>query len=247
MKKSIRNKVCNIALATTLVVSASSLFACTSGDGSSSVQSDLAVAATVNGIDIYEDDITSSIESLRSGYSSDDDQEWLDWVNDTYGGFEEMRESTINSAIYSALVVAEAESRGIDVEDEVDDAIEEERESLESEDEWTKYLEEASQTEDSYREALRKRYLSSALHDEIVGDVVASDDDVVAFAKTRPDVYGDSPTIESIGSDTVAKIRSNLSSDAKSKAWNEYTNNLFSSADIVINDMPDDLPYLVKE
>ncbi len=136
------------------------LTACSSTEESSGL-----VAATVNGVEIAEDDITSYIESIRESYSLEDDDSWGSYLASIESSPEDLRTSIIEIYIEEELIRQGAEELGVTVEDsEIDPYIESMRANYDSDEKWEQALQQAGfDDEDAYRELIREYLLSENL------------------------------------------------------------------------------------
>ena len=148
------------------------------------------VAATVNGTDIMEDTITTYIESFRTSYGLDEEEDWAEWLLSYDYTIESVREEVIDSYIDRELILAEAEEQGITVEDEeIDEYVDYMVEQLGSEEDWEAALEDAGMTEDEYREELEVQMIDSKLQDTFATDEEPSDEDMLSYAEMYASAY----------------------------------------------------------
>jgi foldase protein PrsA len=132
-----------------------------------------AVAATVNGEKIYEADVTSRVEQIRTAYDCSDDTAWATLLN-SYGYTPEtLREETINVLAQDILVRAAAKDAGITVDSStVDDYISSIRTSYGYTDDttWNEYLDSIGYTADSLYSEIELQYLEEDLAEQSVTD-----------------------------------------------------------------------------
>ena len=174
-------------------VCAAGLAACSSSEGTGGV------AATVNGTEIAEDDVTASIESIRSqviqsaqssdDYTSDDDAwgEYLVAIGETP---ESLREEYIDQLVEEELVKSGAADKGVTVdEEEVESYVKEFSANYDSEEEWQSILEQAGFTEESYRDIIRESLMEQALQETFENEVAADDAEVLETADLYAQYY----------------------------------------------------------
>lgn len=130
-----------------------------------------AVAATVNGEKIYEADVTSRIEQIRTAYDCADDKEWATLLN-SYGYTpESLREETINTLAQGVVVRAAAKDAGITVDtSKVNEYIDSIKTSYGYTDDasWNEYLDSIGYTTDSLYEEIELSYLEEDLSTSLV-------------------------------------------------------------------------------
>lgn len=157
--------------------------ACSSNDSASGLTG--GVAATVNGVDIAEDDITTTIENLRESYSLDDQDAWGSYLSSAGMTPEELRENVIDSFVDRELQKQGAEERGVTVEDsEIDADVDLIKSNYDSDEKWQQALQQAGfDDEADYRENIKESLLGNALVDSFEVDE-PTDEDVVDYAST---------------------------------------------------------------
>ncbi len=118
----IMKAVCVAGLAATCVWS---LAACAGGASASGAKTYTGgVAATVNGTEIPEDEVTGMVESIRSQMSMTDTDTWGQWLADNAMTPESVREEMIDSFAQQELIKQGAKEKNISVESsEIDDIV----------------------------------------------------------------------------------------------------------------------------
>ena len=163
-------KKLSIALLLSLAA-AFGLAACNSSESTSSSSIEGltgGIAATVNGQEIPEDDVTTYIQSYRSYNGLDDDDAWGNYLVSVGEDVKQFREDFIDYFISQKLTAQACEERGIEVTDEeIDKEIEQMRSYYSSDEAWQTALEQAGLTEESYRDSLRTSMLDEKLQEEI--------------------------------------------------------------------------------
>lgn len=142
------------------------------------------VAATVNGTEIAEDDVTAQIQNMRTSYGMEDDAAWGQALAEQGTTPEEMRQNVIDSYVDEELQKQGAEERGVTVEDsEIDGYVDSMKGNFGSDEEWQQALQGAGfEDENAYREQLRDALLLQKLYESFEGDG-PTDEEVVAYAK----------------------------------------------------------------
>lgn len=151
--------------------------------GCSSSSSSEPIAATVNGsYQITEQEVTDYIDAFRSYASLTDDEAWAEWLG-TYGyTASDVRDIVINYFAQNELIREDAEAKGISIDSAtIDSAIEQDKSSFDSDEEWTSYLSENGYTEDQYRDAVELYYIEQELEDQMSVST-ATDSELMQYA-----------------------------------------------------------------
>lgn len=168
------------------------LAACSGGSdasGSASAESG-AVAATVNGVEIYENEITDQIQAARQSYGLEEEEAWAQYLIDSATTPEEVRKSIVDSFVDQKLVKAGIEELGLSVEDsEIDSYVDSMRGNFDSDEAWAEALEQAGFTEDSYRENIKNSLLQQKLNEHFEDEAKVEDKDVLESANTVASYY----------------------------------------------------------
>jgi len=148
-----------------------------------------AVAATVNGVNIMEQEVTDAIEAMRaqSGNYTED----VDWATAlAMSGLtpESLRDSVIQSKIRDIIITQEAESQGFTIDDEaIDDQVAQTRLTVgaDEDDAWLEMLQTYGyQDEKAYRDMLVINDLTMQLYDEF--SVEPTDDELRTYIAQNP-------------------------------------------------------------
>ena len=175
----IAKAVCAVSLSALCVVS---ITAC-SGNSTSGSKGVGGVAATVNGAEIQEEEVTASVENIRSQMSLTDEDAWGEWMVKNNYTPEKIREQIIDDLAFNQLIIQGADEKGIEVSDaEVQSYVDDTKQKYPSEDKWQDALKDVNMTEDDYRAKLRVGLLSQALLKTFGSD--PSDEDVLSYAQT---------------------------------------------------------------
>lgn len=143
------------------------------------------VAATVNGVEVAEDDVTTSIEVIRSSYSLEDQDAWGNFLASSNMTPEKLRENVIDSFVDQALQKQGAEERGVTVDDsEIDSYVDRIKSNYDSDEKWQQALQQAGFSDEAdYRENVKDGLLGNALMESFEVDD-PTDEAVVEYAST---------------------------------------------------------------
>lgn len=158
------------------------LAACSSGGSSSG-----GVAATVNGVNISEDDVTAYIEEVRASvlsyYGSDDQEDaWGEYLA-AYGYTpESLRETVIeNRFVQQELIKQGAEEQGIVIEDAtIDEYVDKIKSNYSSDEAWQSALEQVGMTEQEYRDSIELALANDALKEAVGPETEPTEEELVA-------------------------------------------------------------------
>ena len=181
----IAKAVCAVSLSALCVVS---ITAC-SGNSTSGSKGIEGVAATVNGAEIQEKDVTDSVESIRSQMSLTDEDAWGEWMAKYDYTPEKVREEVIDSLVTKELIIQGAEEKGVTVsDDEVQSYVDQMKQNYASDDKWNEALQAVGMTEDQYKDNIKTSLLQQGLLKAFEGDD-PSDEDVLSYAQTYISSY----------------------------------------------------------
>ena len=176
----IAKAVCAVSLSALCVVS---ITAC-SGNSTSGSKGVGGVAATVNGAEIQEEEVTASVESIRSQMSLTDEDAWGEWMVKYDYTPEKVREEVIDSLVTKQLIIQGAEEKGVTVsDDEVQSYVDQMKQNYASDDKWNEALQAVGMTEDQYKDNIKTSLLQQGLMKSFEGDD-PSDEDVLSYAQT---------------------------------------------------------------
>lgn len=141
-------------------------------------------AATVNGAEIQEEEVTASVESIRSQMSLTDEDAWGEWMVKYDYTPEKVREEVIDSLVTKQLIIQGAEEKGVTVsDDEVQSYVDQMKQNYASDDKWNEALQAVGMTEDEYKSNIKTSLLQQGLMKSFEGDD-PSDEDVLSYAQT---------------------------------------------------------------
>ncbi len=153
--------------------------ACTGQNGGE----DKTVAATVNGVEIFERDITSTIQTIRDKNGLSDDDAWGKYLSQVGLTPEAVREQIINSYVEEELVKEAISSRGVTVEDsEVEAYVANTRAKFDSDKAWQEALERVGTTEEEYRENIRESLLRNKFIESFASEAEVPTDQLDMYA-----------------------------------------------------------------
>ncbi|MEF9875514.1 MAG: peptidylprolyl isomerase [Gordonibacter sp.] len=182
----IMKAVCVAGLAATCVWS---LAACTSADASNSATG--GVAATVNGAEVAEDDVTAMIESIRGQMGAEAEEAWGQWLADNSMTPISVREEMIDSFAQQELVKQGAKEKGIAVEgSEVDAIITGTKAQFDNDDEkWQAALKQAGYTEEKYREMVENQLMQKKFSESFASNEEPSQEDLLQYSQMYASAY----------------------------------------------------------
>ena len=155
--------------------------ACSSSESASGLTG--GVAATVNGAEIAEDDVTTAVETLRASYSLEDQDTWGGYLASIGMTPEEIRNNMIDSFVEQELQKQGAEERGVTVDDsEIDSYVDYIKSNYDSDKKWQQALKQAGfDDEAAYRENVKEGLLGNALVESFdTGE--PTDEEIVEYA-----------------------------------------------------------------
>ncbi len=177
--------VCAVSLSALCVMG---ITACSGNSSTSTTKYTGGVAATVNGDEIQEDDVTSSVENIRSQMSLTDEDAWGQWMAKNNYTPEKVREEVIDSLVAKQLIIQGADEKGVTVsDDEVQSYVDQMKSNYSSDDKWQDALKSVNMTEDEYRSNIKTSLLQQGLLKTFSSD--PSDDDVLSYAQSNISSY----------------------------------------------------------
>lgn len=126
------------------------------------------VAATVNGVEIPEDEITQDIQDMREQRSLMSDDSWGEWMAQYNYIPAKVRDDILDPRINNELLHQEAEAMGITVEQsEVDEYVDQMKAKYDSQTAWEDALDQVGMTEDDYRENIENNLYKQKVSDTL--------------------------------------------------------------------------------
>lgn len=148
------------------------------------------VAATVDGVEISESDVTAYVESLRSSYSLTDEESWGKSLAQQGLSVAEFREQVIDAFVTREIIRSHAADRGITVESsEVDSYIQQTKSNYDDDEKWQAALQQAGMTEDDYRKEIELQLMDKYLQESFATDDALSESDQLQYAQMYASAY----------------------------------------------------------
>lgn len=237
-----------LALILGVLLSLPSFLSMTSG-GASDADLSGGVAATVNGTAIGENDVTNYIAGFRAASGYEEDADFAEWLVSAGYTPESLREATIDYFATNELIEQACKENGVEVTDEeVDAQFAEYAEQAGGEETLVSQIQEEGMTVDDVKNNIKASMMQEALASKVVTDAPKADDEtVLQMVKLYyPDaVDEDATSLDGVDEELVSTMRTYLEQSALQQGFSEWINNYKSSANIVVNDMPEGLPYNV--
>lgn len=149
-----------------------------------------AAAATVNGTEISEKEVTDQIQTIREQSGLSEESEWGTFLAQNSMTPATVREQIINSLADQVLVVDGAKELGITVADsEVDEYVNAMKSNYDSDDAWKSALEQAGFTEESYRKVIMGSLYEQKVGEYFQNNAQMTDEDYVKSAQTYATYY----------------------------------------------------------
>ncbi len=208
------------------------------------------VAATVNGQEIPESEVTDVIEEARVASGLEDKDAWGQWMVAMGMTPDTLRESIIGSMVDEMLLKQVIDELSIEVtEQDVEDAYQETRAQYGTDEEWQQVLQMNGLTEETYREQLVDNVAQQKVADialeESENATEVTDDMVLENLKGYYTEYAEATTLDEVDADIADKMRSMLENNARATAYQEYMKANRQEADLKMSKMPSDVPYIV--
>lgn len=182
MKKlSVAKSVCAASLA---LACAWGIVGCSGATTVNGVKLTGGTAATVNGTDIPEDDVTLEVQAIRERMGLTDEQSWGEWM--AQNGFtpETVREQVIDGLVNEELIRQITKEQEITVDAaEIDGYVDSMRSRYESDEQWQDALKQAGLTEEEYRENIELSLLSNRLMETVATDDEPAAEDMLTYAQ----------------------------------------------------------------
>ena len=148
------------------------------------------VAATVDGVEISENDVTNYIESLRASYNLTDEEAWGQSLADQGTNPAEFREDVIDAFVTRELIRAHASERNVSVESsEIDSYVEQTKSNYDDDEKWQTALDQAGMTEDDYRQEIELQLLDKYLKESFASEEDPSAEDQLQYAQMYGSAY----------------------------------------------------------
>ncbi len=147
-------------------------------------------AATVNGVAIPEEEVTNTIQTVRTQSGLETEDAWGEFLASNDMTPESVREQIIDSYVNQELVKQGAKDLGVTVDSsEVDTYVESMKANFDSDDAWKEALSGAGFTEESYRESIEESLLTQGVGTYFEDKAEPTDADALESAKTYASYY----------------------------------------------------------
>lgn len=148
------------------------------------------VAATVNGTNIYEGQVTETVETVRTQLGLTDESTWAEWMEQNGYTPEKVREEVLDTFIDQELVRQGAAEKGVTAEeDEVNSYIDSMKSYYDTDEAWQSALESAGMSEDEYRTNIENSLLSQGLYQTFATSDEPSEEELVTKANDLVENY----------------------------------------------------------
>ena len=149
-----------------------------------------AVAAIINGTEIYEDTVTDYIQSVREQQGLTDEDSWGNYLAQMGTDPAGVREQIINTYVTRELINSGAEEKGVTVDSsEVDSYVDKMKSNYDSDEKWQSALEQAGMTEDEYRSEIELQLKAKELYNTFTSSEEPSNDDMLQYAQMYASAY----------------------------------------------------------
>ena len=160
------------------------------------------VAATVDGVEITEQEVADFVTQYRLYANVEEDSAWATLLDESSLTPQMVRESAIRQVAGTKLLEKKANELGISVTDEeLDEIITQHRKTADAVDDatWKALLDTTGYTEESYREDIRKNVLSDRITEKEMTEIeTPSEATLQDFAREYPEYYTGKKTISVI-------------------------------------------------
>ncbi len=147
------------------------------------------IAATVDGVEIYESEVTAYIQNYRSQSGYAEDAAWGELLATAGMNGAGFREDVIEGFVTREIIRTKAAEQGIVVEDaEIDAYVEDTKAYYETEEEWEEALVAAGMTEDEYREEIKLQLTDQYLQESFSAGE-PSEEDLLLYAQMYATTY----------------------------------------------------------
>lgn len=142
------------------------------------------VAATVNGVEIEEDTVTTYIQNWRATQDLLDQDVWGQYLVDNDLTPEKVREDILDSFIKQELIKQAAAENNIEIKSsEIDEYVNKMRDYYDSDKEWEQALEAAGTTEEKYRESIELALIDQAIKSDVIKAEEPTEEEMLEYAQ----------------------------------------------------------------
>lgn len=204
------------------------------------------VAATVNGVSIGENEVTSYMANLRKQQQLESDDAWGEWLVSAGYTPESARAAVIDGLVGEELVKEAVAEQEITVsDDEVDNYIAQMAEQVGGQEKLQELLSEQGVEFESYRNDVKLGLSQQLLAEKVAGDVEVTDDEVLEMLKMYGAAEEDAKSLDGIDESMVQSFREQLKSQKINEVYSAWMTERQNAAEIKIEDMPEGLPYAI--
>lgn len=148
------------------------------------------VAATVNGVEIQEDTVTTYIQNFRETSSLTDDDSWGNWMAEQSMDPASVRQQVIDYYVGQELIRQAADENGVTVDDsEIDEVVNNMKANYDSDEAWNDALTQAGTDEATYRESVQIGLLEQKLSETVAPAEEPTDDEMLEYAQMYATAY----------------------------------------------------------
>lgn len=142
------------------------------------------VAATVNGVEIQEDDITQDIQTMREKRMMTTESSWGEWLAEYNYLPTNVRDDYLDTYIDNEVLRQETAAMEIAVESsEVDDYVNQMSSRYESPEKWHEALDEVGMTEEDYREKIELSLMKQRVEETLPEVQPSAENDPLIYAQ----------------------------------------------------------------
>lgn len=148
------------------------------------------VAATVNGVEIQEDTVTTYIQNFRESSSLTDEESWGNWMAEQSMDPSTVRQQVIDYYVGQELIRQAADENGVSVEDsEVDEVVNNMKANYDSDEAWNEALAQAGTDEATYRESVQIGLLEQKLSETVATAEEPTEEEMLEYAQMYATAY----------------------------------------------------------
>ena len=142
------------------------------------------IAATVNGVEIQEDEITQDIQTMREKRMMTTESSWGEWLAEYSYLPTNVRDDYLDTYIDNEVLRQEAATMEIAVESsEIDDYVNQMSSRYESPEKWHEALDEVGMTEEDYREKIEVSLLKQRVEETLPAIEPSAENDPLIYAQ----------------------------------------------------------------
>ncbi len=148
------------------------------------------VAATVNGVEIPEDKVTTLVQNMRTTSSLETEEKWGAALSQYGMTPESYREQVINYFVEEELIKQAGKENGITIPaSEIDSKVNETKAKIGGDAAWQKALKEKGMTEQEYRDSVELGLVKNQLTEKVVPKADSSEESKLEYAKMYASAY----------------------------------------------------------